>query len=142
MLKHSLIALFAGTALAAGAPASGKPSYQPIYITDGQYTATLQQHSHRWLLQPLRGDEVDITDHSKTCGSATPMPKGLWYVSQDDLGRPQLVAPSVTTLPEGFPQRVALRPCGARTDGNMALFVPAVALHWISDNVGTILIAD
>src|SRR5215467_8834721 len=83
MLKHSLIALFAGGALAAGTPVSGKPSYEPIYITDGQYTATLQQHSHRWLLQPLRGDEVDITDHSKACGSAAPMPKGLWYVSQD-----------------------------------------------------------
>src|ERR1700746_1319728 len=111
MLKHTLIALFAGTALAAGASASGKQTYEPIYITDGQYTATLQQRSHRWLLQPLRGDQVDITDHSKACGSPAPVPKGLWYVSQDERGRTQLVAPSVTALPAGFPQHVGLLPC-------------------------------
>jgi hypothetical protein len=142
MLKHSLIALFASTALAAGASASGKPAYEPIYITDGQYTATLQQHSHRWTLQPLRGDVIDITDHSQACGSHTPMPKGLWYVSQDDHGRTQLVAPSVTVLPAGFPQHVALLPCGESSPDSVALFVPPVALHWISDYVGTVLIAD
>ena len=142
MLKHSLIALIAAGALAAGASASGKPTYEPIYITDGQYTATLKQHLHRWLLQPLRGDEVDITDHSQTCGSHTPMPKGLWYVSQDEHGRPQLVAPSVTPLPAGFPQHVALRACGEKADDAVALYVPPVALHWINDYVGTVLIDD
>ena len=142
MLKHSLFALFAGTALAAGASAGAKPAYEPIYITDGQFTATFQQRSHRWLLQPLRGDEVDVTDHSKTCGSQPPIPKGLWYVSQDDRGRPQLVAPSVTPLPAGFPQHVALRPCGESVDGSLALYVPPVALHWISDFVGSVLIDD
>ena len=142
MLKHSLIALFAGSALVAGAPASGKPAYEPIYITDGQYTATLQQRSHHWTLQPLRGDVVDITDHSKTCGSSTPMPTGLWYVSQDDRGRVQLVAPSVTALPAGFPQHVAVLPCGETSQDSVALFVPPVALHWISDYVGSVLIAD
>jgi hypothetical protein len=142
MFKHSLTALMATTALSAGAPASATPVYEPIYITDGQYTATLLQHSHLWRLQPLRGDEVDIVDHSKACGSSTPVPKGLWYVSQDEHGQPRLIAPSVTALPTGFPQHIALRACGEKVDGDVALYVPAVALNWINDYVGSVLIAD
>ena len=141
MLKPLLSALLVTLALGAGA-AGATPTYEAIYITDGQFTATLEQHSHRWRLQPLRGDEVDVTDHSKTCGSPAPIPHGLWYVSQDDRGQPQLVAPSVTALPAGFPQHVTLRACGDKTGDDVALFVPAVALTWINDHVGTVLIDD
>ena len=88
---------------------------EPLYIFDGQYTATLEQSAHRWRLLPLRGDEVDVTDHAKDCGSRKPIPNGLWFVSQDDNGQPLLVAPSVTALPAGFPQHVALRACGEPT---------------------------
>ena len=142
MFKHSLIALFASAALGAGSLAAATPTYEPLYIFDGQYTATLQQHAHRWQLQPLRGDEVDVVDHAKDCGSAKPIPHGLWFVSQDANGKPQLVAPSVTALPAGFPQHVALRACGEQADGDVALFVPPVALSWINANVGTVLIDD
>jgi hypothetical protein len=142
MLKQSLIALFAATAIGAGTLAAATPTYEPLYIFDGQYTATLKQHSHRWQLQPLRGDAVDVIDHAQDCGSREPIPHGLWFVSQDGSGKPQLVAPSVTALPNGFPQRVALRACGEKADGEVALFVPAVALSWINSNVGTVLIDD
>jgi len=141
MLKQLLSALIATAALGAGTPVNAVPSYEPVYITDGQFTATLEQHSHHWRLQPLRGEEVDITDHSKSCGSAAPIPRGLWYVSQDDRGQPQLVAPSVTPLPAGYPQHIALRVCGDAASGP-ALFVPAVALAWINDHVGSVLIND
>ena len=142
MFKHSLAALFVFGALSAGVSVSATPSYEPLYIVDGQYTATLQQRAHHWRLQPLRGDEVDITDHAKDCGSSKPIPNGLWFVSQDDRGRPVLVAPSVTALPAGFPQHVALRACGENVDDAVALFVPPVALTWINSNVGTVLIDD
>ena len=142
MLTQSLFALFAGAALGAGSSSPSAPADEPVFITDGQYTATLEQHSHRWRLQPLRGEEVDITDHSESCGSRAPIPHGLWYVSQDDRGHPQLVAPSVTPLPSGFPTRVALRACGEQADAAPALFVPAVALAWINDFVGSVLIDE
>lgn len=142
MLKLMSTALFTAATVATAATASAIPAYEPIYITDGQFTATLQQHAHRWLLQPLRGDEVDITDRSQSCGSSAPIPHGLWYVSQDDHGRPELIAPSVTQLPSGFPQHVALLSCGENAGNAVALFVPAVALNWISDNVGSVLIDD
>jgi len=142
MFRQTLSALIAATALSAGAMAGASTTYEPIYITDGQFTATLEQHSHRWRLQPLRGDEVDVTDRSQSCGSSKPIPHGLWYVSQDDHGRAQLVAPSVTALPSGFPQHVMLLACGEKADDAVALFVPAVALSWINDHVGSVLIDD
>src|SRR3569832_1829290 len=115
---------------------------EPVYITDGQFTATLDQRAHRWRLQPLRGDEVDITDRSNACGSRETNPHGLWYVSQDDRGRPQLVAPAVTPLPSGFPQHVPLRACGDAAEESSVLFVPAVALTCINDHVGSVLIDE
>ncbi|HXR63670.1 MAG TPA: hypothetical protein VN720_09055 [Rudaea sp.] len=141
MSKQWLFALIVSAAFGAGTLAAATPTYEPLYIFDGQYTATLQQHSHHWHLQPLRGDEVDVIDHAKDCGSRKPIPNGLWFVSQDATGKPQLVAPSVTALPAGFPQHVALAACGEKVDGD-ALFVPAVALAWINANVGTVLIDD
>jgi len=141
MIKQSFLALFAITAFGAGQTAGGTVGYEPIYITDGQYTATLKQRAHRWLLQPLRGEQVEVVDHSAACGSRAPVPKGLWYVSQDSHGQTQLIAPSVTPLPAGFPQHVALRACGSGGDG-LALYVPPVALNWINDFVGSVLIDD
>jgi len=138
----SFTALFAIAASLAAGQAAATANYEPLYIFDGQYTATLQQHAHRWQLQPLRGDEIDVIDHASDCGSTAPIPKGLWLVSQDGKGRPQLVAPSVTALPPGFPEHVALRACGDPEDGDLALFVPPVALNWIAANVGSVLLDD
>lgn len=142
MFKHSLSTLFGVAALTAAGLAAATATYEPLYIFDGQYTATLQQHTHRWQLQPLRGDEIDVIDHASDCGSKAPIPNGLWLVTQDGDGRPQLVAPSVTALPAGFPQHVALRACGEKSDGELALFVPPVALNWIAANVGSVLLDD
>lgn len=143
MRKSYLSFLIAAIALGpfAGSSAAGV-DYEPVYITDGQFTATLDQHAHRWRLQPLRGEEIDITDHSRACGSRQPIPHGLWYVSQDAHGQPELVAPSVTPLPNGYPTRVALHVCGESADEPAVLFVPDVALAWINDHVGSVLIDD
>ena len=142
MLKHSLSALIASAMLGTIASAASPPNYEPIYITDGQYDAALKQSEHLWRLLPLFDEEVDVTDRSKDCGSRVPIPHGLWYVTQDDNGRPLLVAPSVTPLPPGFPEHVALRACGESAGGDTALFVPAVALDWINAHAGTVLIDD
>ena len=133
-------ALFAAAigAAAAGASALRQPSYEPQYIFDGQYTAALQQHARQWRLLPLRGDEVDV---AAACDNRS-VPPGLWYVTPDAAGRLQLVAPSVTTLPAGFPERVALRACGDTATAEATLFVPPKALDWIAANAGTVLIDE
>src|SRR5450432_640197 len=142
MLKHSLPVLLSSAMLATVASAASLPDYEPIYITDGQYDAALKQSEHLWRLLPLFDDEVDVTDRAKTCGSRVSIPHGLWYVTQDNSGRPQLLAPSVTPLPPGFPEHIALRACGEAADAGMALFIPALALEWINAHAGAILIDD
>ena len=142
MFKHTLTTIVASAMLGTAASAAGHPNYDPIYITDGQYGAALKQSEHLWRLLPMRGEEVDVTDKARSCGSGVQIAHGLWYVTQDDNGRPLLVAPSVTSLPAGFPEQVALRACGEPTGTDAALFVPAVALEWISEHAGTVLIDD
>lgn len=112
------------------------------YVIDGQYTALLQQRAHRWRLVPYSGGEVDVTDTLATCGSREAIPTGLWYVTRDVNDKIALVAPSVTELPQDFPQQVAMRACGDKAEDGVTLFVPAVAMNWISGNVGAILIDD
>ena len=116
-----------------------RPSYEAQYIFDGQYTAELQQHARHWRLLPLRGEQVDV---ATGCANGAALPAGLWYVTPDSNGKLQLEAPSVTALPEGFPQRIALRGCGENGDARTTLFVPAQALEWIGANAGTVLIDD
>ncbi|HEX6832209.1 MAG TPA: hypothetical protein VF132_01640 [Rudaea sp.] len=141
MFKRSFSLLFVAALSAAGTCAATPPP-DAADVLDGQFTATLEQHAHRWRLQPLRGDEVDVTDRSTACGSRTPIPHGLWYVTRDGDGNAVLIAPSATALPRDFPAHVALRACGEAADANATLFVPAVALAWIHSNVGTVMIDD
>jgi hypothetical protein len=124
------------------AASSSVLALESIDVIDGQYTAELEQHAHRWHLLPLRGDTVEVTDRSSDCGSRMPIPNGLWYVTQDTDGRALLIAPSGTTLPAGFPDHIALRACGDGSASDATLFVPAVALTWIHSNVGTVKIDD
>ena len=130
--------LVLGVALQANA-SRARPNYEPQYIFDGQYTAELQQHERRWRLLPLRGEEVDVAGD---CASGAALPAGLWFVTPDSNGKLQLEAPSVTTLPDGFPQRIALRSCGEAGDVRTTLFVPTQALDWIGTNAGTVLIGE
>jgi hypothetical protein len=139
MFKAIFASLVACISMQTGAYMHRFPTYDPQYIFDGQYTAALQQHAQHWRLLPLRGEQVDVTEN---CRNSASVPAGLWYVSQDSDGKLQLVAPSVTTLPEGFPDHVALRACGEQSSAQAALFVPATALEWIAANAGTVLIDD
>jgi hypothetical protein len=122
----------------AGTAAANIPN-EPVYFEGGQYSASLLQTTNTWRLQPLTGDDVDVID--RACANPRQLPSGVWLVSRDADGRPQLVAPSSTTLPAGFPEQIALRACGEREDPN-ALAVPAVVLAWLEDNVNSVLIDD
>lgn len=142
MFKSALAALIACASLQANAYVHRFPAYEPQLIFDGQYTAALQQHAQHWHLLPLRGDQIDVSARTASCSNSATLPKGLWFVTPDAAGKLQLVAPSVTTLPAGFPDNVALRSCGEHADARTTLFVPAQALDWIAQNAGTVLIDD
>jgi hypothetical protein len=142
MLKLLSAALVACVSLQASAYPTRFPNYDAQYIFDGQYTAALQEHARQWRLLPLRGDEIDVSIAATHCAAGANVPHGLWYVSSDADGKLQLVAPSVTTLPQGFPEHIALRNCEEKADTRTTLFVPAKALDWIAQNAGTVLIDD
>lgn len=140
--RSTLAALVACVSLQASAYVNRFPNYEPQYIFDGQYTAALQQHAHQWHLLPLRGEALEVSDTAAHCADNTAVPNGLWFVTQDGAGKLQLIAPSVTRLPAGFPDTVALRACGEPADTRTTLFVPDQALNWIASNAGTVLIDD
>ena len=138
MLKFAFIALAGGAALAS-AVASTRLPQKPVYFDGGQYSAALSQNARQWHLQPLAGDDVEVID--RTCINRTHVPVGVWFVSRDGNGRLQLLAPSSTILPAGYPQQIALRACGdAGTD--TSLQVPPVVLAWLEANVNSVLIDD
>jgi hypothetical protein len=138
MLKLALIALTGGVALASAVASTHLPQ-KPVYFDGGQYSATLLQNARQWRLLPLAGDDVDVIDRS--CMNRSHVPKGVWLVSHGDDGRLQLIAPSATILPTGYPEQIALRACGD-TSTDTSLQVPPVVLAWIENNVNSVLIDE
>lgn len=137
MLKFAFTAL-AGVALASAAASTRLPP-KPVYFDGGQYSAALSQSARQWHLQPLSGDDVEVIDRS--CMNRTHVPVGVWLVTRSEDGRLQLLAPSSTILPSGYPQQIALRACGD-SGTEASLQVPPVVLGWINDNVNSVLIDD
>jgi hypothetical protein len=137
MLKLAFTVL-AGVALATAAASTRLPP-KPVYFESGQYSAALSQGARQWSLQPLAGDDVEVID--RACINRTHVPGGVWLVTRDADGHAQLVAPSSTLLPIGYPQQIALRACG-ETGTDSALLVPPVVLAWLEANVNSVLIDD
>ena len=75
---------------------------------------------------------------AEACRAGPTPPPGLWLLSQDANGRPQLVAPSATPLPAGHPGRIALVGCGDAEAG--ALVVPDALADWLKQHSGAIYV--
>lgn len=137
----SLILALAAASAAAADPAS---KLTPVYAEAGQYSATLDRDSHRWLLTPIEGESLEIRSTELCPSTARPAP-GLWLVGRDAQGRPELVAPSATLLPAGHSGRVALRPCNdpaLREASVTAYGVPGKVLEWLASDSGAVLVDD
>lgn len=138
MLKLAFIAATGCIALASTVASTRLPP-KPVYFESGQYSAALAQGARQWRLQPLAGDDVEVTD--RACINRTHVPGGVWLVSRESGGQLQLLAPSSTVLPTGYPEQIALRSCGD-AGADTALQVPPVVLAWIENNVNSVLIDD
>jgi len=138
MFKVTFTALASGFAIAS-AMASAHLPQKPVYFDGGQYSAALSQNARQWRLQPLAGDDVEVLDRS--CMNRSHVPNGVWLVSHDAEGRLQLIAPSTTILPTGYPEQIALRACGD-AGADTALQAPPIVLAWIENNVNSVLIDD
>ena len=142
MYKPLLTSLIAAGALALSAPTSATTGDEAVYFDAGQFSATLLQNAHEWRLQPITGNAVDVIDRDPACRAHAPaIPHGVWLVTRDDGGRLQLVAPSSTNLPSGFPPQLRLVACGSG-DGHDAVAVPDIVLTWLAGNSGSVMINE
>lgn len=138
MFKPVLKTLLVGMAFTSFSSVANTPR-DPVYFESGQYTASLAQDAQRWHLQPLTGDVVDVID--RTCANPLRLPDGVWLVTRDDAGRLQLVAPSTTKIPDGFPTQLRLAACGSG-DARGTVVVPDIVLAWLAGNSGAVLIHE
>lgn len=124
--------------LAALAPASAAPpADEAIFVEGSRYNAVLSASRGDWRLLPLTGSEVRLR-LAEACRTGPTPPLGLWLVSQDAAGRPQLVAPSATPLPAGHTGRIALVGCDDADAG--ALAVPDALADWLQQHSGAIYV--
>lgn len=138
MFKPVLKSLLAGTVFASFAAAADMPR-ESVYFESGQYSASLAQGAHRWRLQPLTGDVVDVID--RTCVNTLRLPHGVWLVTRDAADQLQLVAPSTTELPAGYPAQIRLVACGSGVErGTVA--VPDIVFTWLAGNSGSVMINE
>ena len=114
---------------------------EAIFVEGARYNAVLSRGAHAWRLLPATGGEfkLNVAEH---CESGLAPPRGLWLLSFDANGRPQLVAPSATPLPAGHPGHIRLVDCGQpiATD-EAALAVPVGLIAWLQQNSGSIYVA-
>ena len=110
---------------------------EAVFVAGGQYTATLDQTQNVWRFLPMNGQDVVVD--AGTCSTGAMAPEGVWLLQLDRNGRPELVAPSVTRLPAGAPDHIALRACDQASGRELA--VPQTVLDLLASNTGAIYVA-
>jgi len=142
-MRIPLILALAAMSLSAAA-STARPAFpgdgvaNPGYAAGSQYTASFDQTHNRWRLQPADGQDVEIDTGS--CATGTMIPTGVWLVVRDARGRPELLAPSVTRLPAGSSDRIALRNCEEAQGRSIA--VPRALLEILGERTGAVYVYD
>ncbi len=96
-MRTTLAILALAAALSSGSALAQSATPDPAYTAENQFTATLDQSGHVWRLQPAYGQNLDI--RSAACpvvadDKSPILAEGIWVVTSDEQGRPELVAPS------------------------------------------------
>jgi hypothetical protein len=139
MNRSSLSLLHLAALVALSAPVRADAAGPSPYQAGSHYTAHLDQSTRQWELLPADGHDVRVSTPGQCAGSSAPVPSGLWLVVRDAEGQPLLRAPSVTALPAGHPDEVALVSC-ASTPAGPALAVPPVLIDWLVAQAGAVWI--
>ena len=136
LLSTLLTACLLPSGLAA-APTAAIQAEEAVFVPGGQYTATFDQTQNTWRFLPMNGQDV-VVDAGR-CATGAMAPEGVWLLQLDRQGRPELVAPSVTRLPAGAPDHIALRACDQARGRELA--VPQTVLDLLASNTGAIYVA-
>lgn len=108
----------------------------PVYQAGSQYTAVLDTQISQWHMVPRI--QQDIAQYDKHCQSNEVIPAGLWLITRDTNGNPELLAPSQTILPIGHSGHIPLISCSDKQSKGLA--VPAKMMDWLSKNTGAIYV--
>ena len=127
-------ALLPSGLLAAPLQAAAGPADEAVFVPGGQFTASFDQTRNVWRFLPINGQDVVVD--AGTCATGAMAPVGVWLLQLDRDGRPELVAPSVTPLPAGASDHIALRACDQARGRELA--VPQTVLDLLASNTGAV----
>lgn len=130
--------MLATHAAAAAAPVAD----DAVFLEGTRYSAVLSRSQGAWRLMPAGGSDIKL-HVSPDCDTGADLPRGLWLLTRDAAGQPQLVAPSATPLPAGHPGHVRLVDCDrpvADREGSLAL--PPSLVQWLEHRSGAIYVAQ
>ncbi|MCB1608275.1 MAG: hypothetical protein KDI71_15000 [Xanthomonadales bacterium] len=131
----SAIALLASSSLYAG------EQINTDYVAGSHYTATFHQHAGDWQYTPADGQDLTLSG-GESCARPTDLPKGVWLLTSDVNGAPQLQAPSALALPQGHSGAVSLVNCDQPADGVTTVAAPQILLDLLSATASAVRIDD
>lgn len=140
-MKTLILATLLLASLATGQAGAAAPAAdEAIFVEGARYDAVLSQASRTWRLLPASGNALRL-QVSPDCQLGAAPPRGLWLLTRDQWGRPELVAPSATPLPRGHSGHIRLVACGQPALGREpALALPDGVLAWLQQNSGSIYV--
>jgi hypothetical protein len=141
MKRLMLTALLSLSLVSPAVPAAAPAADEAVFVEGARYSAVLSRSANAWRLLPAAGGELrlNVAEH---CRSGQAPPLGLWLLTLDGRGRPLLVAPSATPLPEGHPGHIRVVDCSQPlASGEAALALPPGLIAWLQQNSGTIYVA-
>lgn len=135
-----LATLLLATLVAGTAGAASPAADEAIFVEGTRYDAVLSQANRTWRLLPAAGAALSL-QVAPDCRQGSIPPRGLWLLTRDQWGHPQLLAPSATPLPSGHPGRIRLVACSQSSPGREpALALPEGVLAWLQQNSGAIYV--
>jgi len=137
LTKALLSTLLTAMLLPSGLSAATLPAEEAVFVPGGQFTATFDQTQNVWRFLPMNGQDVVVD--AGACATGAMAPVGVWLLQLDRQGRPELVAPSVTPLPAGASDHIALRACDQAHGRELA--VPQTVLDLLAANTGAVYVA-
>lgn len=140
-MKRLLLAALLFSPLATHA-AAAPVADDAIFVEGARYSAVLNRGAGTWRLLPATGGDLKLRV-APDCRAGTMPPRGLWLLTRDSQGRPELIAPSATPLPPGHGGHIRLVDCGRPiARGEPALAVPAGLVDWLQQHSGVIYVAQ
>lgn len=140
-MKALTITALLVTAFALSSPLAHAAEELPGHQAGSQYTATWHQHSASWLFTPAEGPPLMVSSDTR-CANHGKLPTGVWLLTRNSDGQPELTALSAVDLPTGHSGQVRLVDCAVGADGIATVAAPRLLLDMLTASTGAVRIDD